>query len=312
MNPQARFRIGLLLTVALIGMTRTILGASDSIAIPDRPAIPVAQLKGKRAKIVDFRNEFPRVMVDEKEVSAETGISLVLGDTFLPGYITVTQATVTTDIYAAYWNAGDNGKPLDTRYKATLMSDRDLQKVFLLFLLFEDAGGDYSQVPQVTITSYGVGNMRAGKNEWVDFRFAPLIAKNSRKKLLWTMLAFSAGSQVRTNEGNEALDTFFDSIDRFQQQKMIAQRAVGNFPPALVRRFPFIFSDELKKQYAGRTISLRVNVTADGLLDTVEMDEPPDAALLNTVAKQMSYWLFLPKVKDGQVTTATVVLPIKF
>jgi hypothetical protein len=200
-------------------------------ALPERCAVPIARLKGQRLTIVDFRSEVPRVILDGREVPAEPGVSLVPGDALAPGFIKVAEASVSTDIYENYLRVGDNGKPLDTRYQATLTADRDLQKVFLLFLLFEDNEGDFSDVPRLTITDYAVGKLAAGKQKGVDFRFAPLVKRDSTKRMVWTVLAFSGGAQIKTSYGNGVLNAFFDSLDRVQRQKMIAQRSTGTFPP---------------------------------------------------------------------------------
>ena len=281
-------------------------------AMPERFAVPVARLKGQRLTIVDFRSEVPRVVVDGKEVPAEPGISLVPGDSFAPGFINVTGGSVSTDIYENYLEVGDNGKPLDTRYKATLTADRDLQKVFLLFLLFEDTDGDFSEVPRLTMTDFAVGKLKGGSAKSVDFRFAPLLKRNSAKRMVWTVLAFSAGAQIKTSYGNGVLNAFFDSLDRVQRQKMIAQRSTGTFPLGLVRRFPITFSDELKQRFVGRTLNISADISADGELDGVDAEDPEGNEVALAAEAQLRYWLFLPRVVDGRPRPSTVVLPIKF
>ena len=72
------------------------------------------------------------------------------------------------------------------------------------------------------------------------------------------------------------------------------------------------FSDALKKQDAGQTIKVRIDISREGILDDVQMDESPDAGLMASVSTQMSYWLFILRVKNGETQPAAIVLPIKF
>jgi hypothetical protein len=50
----------------------------------------------------------------------------------------------------------------------------------------------------------------------------------------------------------------------------------------------------------------------DGTVEGVELAELEDAALQAVLAQQLSLWLFLPSVKDGETVAQEVVLPLKF
>jgi hypothetical protein len=296
-----------LMIVAALAMALAAPDLSRSASIPDRPGIPIVHLNGQRYMVVDFRSEDPRILVDGKEeTSPGAHVSLVPGTTFLPGYVKVVQGFGLT-------LPGQNGKRADTPeatlFDATLTADRDLNKVFALFVVFEDTTKDFSKIPQVLIIGNAVGTLRAGKPEAFEARVRAI---NSRMGLRWIVLLFSEGVQIRTSMGNQILDTLFDALDRNQLQKVIAERAAGTHPLMVFRRSPLAFSDPLKSRYAGRTIRVSLKVTPEGLPEIEQIDESSDANLVQEISSQLNTWLFLPGVKDGRVLEAPVIVPIKF
>jgi hypothetical protein len=277
--------------------------------IPSRPGIPVAYVDGKRQMIVGFRGNTPVVLVDGARVTArDARMSIIPGQAFAPGYVNVdngnsTQWKKTYNIY------GDVRKENYTTFDGTFTADRDYKDVYLLLLEFEDVGGIFAEAPKVAILGSEVGQLEAGKKKTVHSSYPELV---SDKQLHWVALVFDAGVQIHCSTDANLLDGLFDALDHVALQKVIAQRSSGDYPIMVFRQFPMAFEDGVKAAFAGRTVRMRLHVAPSGLLDFVDTDENGCGDLIGEMVVQMHYWLFLPRIKDGQPQEGVVVLPIKF
>jgi hypothetical protein len=307
MHQSARpTRNGFLFVLAAAFIVSAIPARAD---LPERPGIPVVYVEGKKCLIVGFKGTIPVALVNgEKVKSSSDHTSLVPGEHFAEGLVRVTEAHA--------YNQTNDWDLLGTHtvdkyfvFNGSLTSDRDLKDVFILLLDFEDLGTNFDVAPQVAILGKSVGDLTANKEKVIDVDFPQLKTKYRTR---WTLLLFSGGIAVHTSLGNQVLDALFDLEDRVGLQKAIAARNSGNFPAMIYRHFPLKFPDPVKAQYAGQTVRLQLRITEDGRLDRLENAGDFDPALANAAMLQLSNWLFVPAVRDGQTMEATATIPLKF
>jgi hypothetical protein len=286
------------------GDIRSVMGT-----LPARSGIPVAYVDGQRLVIVGYKGTNPVVLKDGSKLTVhDARVSIIPGEAFAPGVVTIDQAEATSQ---TNWQR-INGEYAEQRYNifyAKLTADRELSDVYLILLEFEDLNGDYSGAPKVAILGTAVGHMEAGVKKTVSADFPPLLSK---RQLHWVALVFSGGVQVHSGSGEGLLDNLFDMVDHVGLQKVIEERRYGSHPLMVYRRFPFKFDDEMKTKYHGQTVRLNVSITAEGTLDYVQSDSGSDDLLTREVARQMATWLFIPKIENGGPLESSVVLPIKF
>jgi hypothetical protein len=281
-----------------------------TIAIPERPGIPIVHFNGQKAKVIAFRGTDAMIM-DKGAARSALGmpISIIPGDEFGPGLITIERS------HAGSVSIGgrDSDKPTNldyTAFYAKVVADRDLSDVFLVFLVYEASrDGKYDEVPRVSLQGLGIGKLEAGKARTIDTNFRML---SSSSPLRWTALFFSGGSQIRTTEGNEVLDGLFEMIDRAGLLKVIGERSSGDYPLMIYRHFPLSFRDAEKTKFAGRTVDILIKIAPTGYFDSLVTEGVHDQFFADSIARQLSFWLFIPPIKDGVPQAASIVLPIKF
>jgi len=280
-----------------------------SSAVPERPGIPVAYVGGQRLVIVGYKGNDPVVLSNGARVTVhDARVSIIPGETFAPGVVTVDSAESISQTNTQQVN-GEYSKQQYNIFYGKLTADRDLSDVYLLLLEFEDLNGDYSGAPKVAILGTAIGRMEAGVKKTVNADFPPLLSK---RHLYWGALVFSGGVEVRGGAGVGLLDSLFDMVDHVGLQKAIAERASGNHQLMIYRRFPLKFGEDLKGKYAGQTVRLDVSVSPSGQLDYVKAEGSSGGDLAREVARQLGWWLFLPRVKDGEPQEGDIIMPIKF
>jgi hypothetical protein len=277
--------------------------------LPERAGIPIAYVGKQKGIFVAYVDDDPIVLIDgARRQVHRPPISVIPGGTFGPGFIAVSGSAALSNTGPSL-NSGNRTYDY-TSYFATMTPDRDIPDAILILLVFEASPeGQFTEVPKVALLAKSLGRLKAGKKTDVSAYFPPLESRNPQR---WTALIFSGGSQIHTSYGNDVLELLFNLIDRVGQKKAVAGRVAGDFPVAVYRHFPLRFSDRQKKTYAGQTLNLEVTITPDGLFDSLRVDGVNDDTLASDMAAQMTFWLFLPPVKDGQAQSTTFVLPIKF
>jgi hypothetical protein len=280
--------------------------------MPERAGIPVAYINKQRCKIVAYKGVNPVVILDgtAKQVQ-KVPISVIPGGEFGPGYVTVEHGEAINESEHA-WGSTASGPTYAayTAFYAKMTADRDLPDAFLILLVYEvNPNNQFAEVPRLALLGSSIGRLAAGKKTVVKADFPAL---NSSMSLRWVALVFSAGSQVRTSDGNGVLESLFDVTDHVGQSRAMARRASGDFPVEVYRRFPLRFRDEEKSKYAGQTVNVTITISPKGTFDYLTVDGTGYDDLSRDLAAQFGFWLFLPPVKDGQPQSTSVELPIKF
>lgn len=283
--------------------------ADAANAMPQRPGIPVAYVDGQKVPIVGYRGRNPVVMLNGKRTTERGApVSIVPGTRFGEGYVKIKKAgtmleTQTLDINGSKTQHGY------TVFGGTLTSDTELADAYMLLLVYEDSGGAYQAAPKVAILGIDLGRLEPGKPRTVDEDF-PMVT--SDKRLAWTALVFSGTSAIHSSEGNAGLDRLFDIVDHIVLDRVIAQRNTGDHPPMVFRQFPLRLQGGYRASLAGQTVKLRIKITPEGFFDFLENDEGADRELVNEVASQLRFWLFVPKITNGIPEEGAIVMPLKF
>ncbi len=278
--------------------------------LPDRPGLPVAYVDGKRETIVDFKGNNPVVVIGGVRVTKRgVPVSLVPGGTYGEGQLNVAGAGAVEETYTLTGPVRVGNRAY-TLFNAKITADRDMRDVFMVLLVFEAPdGSDSLDKPRVALLGVHIGHLEAGRAKSVDADFPPL---SSERQLNWAVCFFNGGLQVHSTQGNETLNALFDIMDRIGLRNELAKRSTGEFPMAIYRHFPLQFSDETKKRFAKRTVNVRVHVASDGTLDLVDSDDHMGSVLSREITGQLAYWLYLPRVKDGQSYPSIFILPLQF
>ena len=72
--------------------------------------------------------------------------------------------------------------------------------------------------------------------------------------------------------------------------------------------YPLAFDPRL----AGQHVRLRLAINAAGLMERMTVEGPlaGDADFTASATRQLGYWLFLPRTRDGRELPSTLVLPL--
>lgn len=303
-----RVLVSLLLLASGVRLGAGMVLTMDLLPTPERPAAPVALVKGQRYPIVGYKDDKPVVRIDGAARSVVSdAVSLVPGGAFAPGLIHVKQGEGTTFSSRDFNN--HVAKAQFTRFEAVLTSDTEQAAVFALCVVYEAPSGDDSRPPTFAIVGMDVGDLHPSKPVWVHTNVPPL---KSSRPLWWTLVLFSSAGQVRSDRPDMNIEFLFDEVERYQWRKAMQQRLASDAPVALFRRFSLVFPEALKARYQGTTVNVSLHITDQGVLDYVESGDAQDPDLVLEVASQMRSWLFLPRVRKGNTEPSVVVLPLKF
>jgi hypothetical protein len=260
--------------------------------------------------IVGAEDQQPRVMSGGKEVGADlpAEISIELGKEFAAAAVDIQSRPATG------WVMSDEGAVMNPdsetiNFRGSLTANADLKDVYVIVLIY-NAGTDLSNPVQFHGVVGEVGRLQGAKPKTYNVE-VPAIKEPGPWRS--TVLVFADGLEVATNSEDVVVAHHLDALDRAKLAMKIEKRNGGpNAPLALERNFPVGLSDELRSAYSGQTVKVRLSVGMDGNVDGVELAEIEDAALQAVLAQQLSLWLFLPSVKDGETVAQEVVLPLKF
>jgi hypothetical protein len=311
--PVGRLNVRYWIAALVLSATR-LLGDNlipDVNAFPERPGVAYALIDGQRSKIVGYRERDPQVIVNGARISARGAeVTVAPSTAFGQGLVTFEHAEAGSVTTSYVYGGMSAGKFADTEFYAKVTADRDLADVFMILVVFEKfKEANPEETPRVAILGSSIGQLQAGRKKSIHGIFPPL---KSDKPLYWAALIFSEGLQIRSNEGNEALDGLFDIMDHAGLRKVIEERIVGDYPCKVYRSSPLKFGGELRRKYVGQTMKARVEVSPSGFVESVQIDDSLDPVLEGAVANQLSYWLFLPRIIGGRAQSASVLLPIKF
>ncbi|MFI5337277.1 MAG: hypothetical protein ACHQ5A_10865, partial [Opitutales bacterium] len=126
-------------------------------------------------------------------------------------------------------------------------------------------------------------------------------------------IVFAGGLQVADGASRRVLARFFDAREREVHRRLLAKRQLGpDQPPGFYRTFPLDLPGELRTRYAGKTATVRVRVGRNGTVDDVFLEGTGDPELEPLLQAQLSHWLLLPRIRQGQPVPETIRLPLQF
>jgi hypothetical protein len=289
-------------------------GAQTPPQLPDRPAAAITNYKDTWLPVVGTVNSAAVVVFSGSPVTLglNTGIMLSVGDHYADGFVTVKDVSLndvpaSTDLEAAATTS--TLKATTETLQANLTSDVDIPDAYALLITYVPSKTP-DAAPKLAVVPHTIGDLKAGVQKHL---LAVLPKFDEDENTAWSILVFDAGRQVRSTTMGEILPGYFDRIDAASLKKRIAERADKRVdaPIAIFRQMPLGIPDAVKAKYHGTTMKVEVRVSAEGHVVSAKPVGIADTDLWEALNKGFSTWLFLPPVKDGVLTPASAIIPVK-
>ncbi len=251
----------------------------------------------------------PVVMLDgrEKVIRMNPDFALERAARFLPGRIEFVGApTSRATIFEGSPGtiAATTGTPNFIELK--IKSDVPLRHVFLVFVSF-DPNFFRSRDPESgeLIVAHEVPDLRPGQETSIRFSVGYYF-------MSYFIQVFADGVEVRT-EHQEMASRYYSKIEQLRLANLIALFRKSH--PGVDK--PAVPVMQIKPDLpAGlsvpKSVTTRFIVTAEGLVDNIEIADPVDPTVETAVREALAGWLFLPRFKHGEPVGTKLQMPIEF
>jgi hypothetical protein len=282
--------------------------------LPDRPAVAITNYKGNWLPVVGADGYSPIIVADGSQVSLSinTGMRLIVGDHFGPGFVTVADVDIeevkATDA-ATEASMPNELKSTTVSYSANLTADMDIPDAYAVMIAnLPEKTPDAP--PVLAIFVQKIGDLAAGTRDHFTVKLSKLGQEDNPD---WNILVFAAGREVRSTNMGAILPDYFDRIEQMGLKKRIAERLAKGVdaPIAVFRQMPAGFPDAIKAKYKGTTIKAEVRISAEGRVLFARPEGISDPDLIDALNKAFAPWLFLPAVKDGALAPGSAIIPLK-
>jgi len=288
---------------------------------PLHPTILRSAYKGHFYPIVAVKGDRAEIEVDGelRRVDPHDGYDPARARAYGRGFVRFSTQNASAQVRTLSYRFGNgNEVPGGTltksgTYEATLMPSEPHADCYLAVVFFQlDALGEPKQ-DTIALAFGQVGSLAAGNPTKIsmDEAYVP----PTEVKFYCFPLLFSKGIEIRTDQ-SEVASRFFRWQEMRIHRKLLAnflqQNPSADLPAQAYLRVPPLLPDGVDVKKLPAVIHTSFMVSETGEVESLQIEDPVDAPVLEAIQRAVNGWLFTPKLVNGRPTRIMIRLPLSF